>query len=160
MRLLFFWGVQPLDSLGRIRCDEKELAPVCALAPTARPSMRFIKTMCPRYQAAVEVLGKRWTGLILNVLLEGPQRFCELAGRLEPVSERMLSERLKELESNGILRRHVLPDAPVRVQYELTEKGRALGGVISAIVHWAEDWVEPMQPFGKSLGATAEQPKS
>jgi DNA-binding HxlR family transcriptional regulator len=121
--------------------------------------MRFIKTMCPRYQAAVEVLGKRWTGLILNVLLEGPQRFCELAGRLEPVSERMLSERLKELEANGILRRHVLPDTPVRVQYELTEKGRALGGVISAIVHWAEDWVEPMQPLLESSEAAARSLK-
>ncbi len=90
------------------------------------------------------------------MLLEGPQRFCELAGRLEPVSERMLSERLKELEANGILRRHVLADTPVRVQYELTEKGRALGGVISAIVHWAEEWVEPMQARTGSLAVAAE----
>jgi len=121
--------------------------------------MRFIKTMCPRYQAAVEVLGKRWTGLILNVLLEGPQRFCELANRLEPVSERMLSERLKELEANEILRRSVLPGAPVRVQYELTDKGRALGGVVDAIAHWAEAWVEPTQPLGEPRAA-AERAKS
>lgn len=108
--------------------------------------MRFIKSMCPRYQAAMEILGKRWTGLILNVLLEGPQRFSGLAERLNPVSERMLSERLKELESNDIVRRQVLPDAPVRVQYELTEKGRALQGVVSAIGQWAEEWMEPLAP--------------
>jgi len=123
-------------------------------------AMRFIKAMCPRYQAAVEVLGKRWTGLILNVLLEGPQRFCELASRLEPVSERMLSERLKELESHGILRRRVLPDAPVRVQYELSDKGRALNGVINAIADWAEVWVEPMQSVPEAPGVTAEHSKA
>jgi len=122
--------------------------------------MRFIKSMCPRYQAAVEVLGKRWTGLILNVLLEGPKRFCELAERLDPVSERMLSERLKELEANGILRRHVSAEAPVRVHYELTEKGRALNGVVGAIVQWAEAWVEPMQPPATPAGVTAEHLKS
>lgn len=108
--------------------------------------MRFCKSMCPRYQTAMGILGKRWTGLILNVLLEGPQRFSGLAERLDPVSERMLSERLKELESHGIVRRQVLPDAPVRVQYELTDKGRALGGVVRAVGEWAKQWVEPMQP--------------
>jgi DNA-binding HxlR family transcriptional regulator len=100
-----------------------------------------MKNMCPRYQAAMEILGKRWTGLIVNVLLEGPKRFSALAARLELVSERMLSERLKELEVHGIVERQVLPDTPVRVQYELTEKGRALSGVVSAIESWASQWV-------------------
>jgi DNA-binding HxlR family transcriptional regulator len=103
--------------------------------------MRLMKNMCPRYQAAMEILGKRWTGLIVNVLLEGPQRFSALATRLELVSERMLSERLKELELHGIVQRHVLPDSPVRVQYDLTPKGRALSSVVSAIENWASQWV-------------------
>jgi DNA-binding HxlR family transcriptional regulator len=103
--------------------------------------MRLMKNMCPRYQAAMEILGKRWTGLIVNVLLEGPKRFSALATRLELVSERMLSERLKELELHGIVQRHVLPDSPVRVQYDLTPKGRALSGVVSAIENWASLWV-------------------
>jgi DNA-binding HxlR family transcriptional regulator len=103
--------------------------------------MRVMKNMCPRYQAAMEILGKRWTGLIVNVLLEGPKRFSALATRLELVSERMLSERLKELENAGIVDRQVLPETPVRVQYELTEKGRALSGVVAAIESWAAQWV-------------------
>jgi DNA-binding HxlR family transcriptional regulator len=89
----------------------------------------------------MEILGKRWTGLIVNVLLEGPKRFSALATRLELVSERMLSERLKELELHGIVQRQVLPDSPIRVQYDLTAKGRALSGVVSAIENWASQWV-------------------
>ena len=118
--------------------------------------MRLIKAMCPRYQAAMEILGKRWTGLILNVLLEGPQRFSGLAERLEPVSERMLSERLKELELHGIVTRQVLPEAPVRVQYELTPKGHALQDVVKAIGDWAEEWMEPL----KAAPNTSARPSS
>jgi DNA-binding HxlR family transcriptional regulator len=104
--------------------------------------MRFIKSLCPRYQTALEILGKRWTGLILDVLLEGPQRFSCLATRLAPVSERMLSERLKELEAHGIVEHRVVSEVPARAQYELTEKGRALSEVLGAIGRWAERWVE------------------
>ncbi len=103
--------------------------------------MRLMKNMCPKYQAAMDILGKRWTGLIVNVLLEGPKRFSALASRLDLVSERMLSERLKELELHGIVVRQVLPDSPVRVQYDLTPKGRALSGVVAAIASWAAEWV-------------------
>jgi DNA-binding HxlR family transcriptional regulator len=105
--------------------------------------MRLIKSMCPKYQAAMEILGKRWTGLILNVLLEGPHRFSALAERLAPVSERMLSERLKELEATGIVKRQVQPESPVRIQYELTPKGRALQTVVTAVSQWAEEWMVP-----------------
>jgi DNA-binding HxlR family transcriptional regulator len=91
----------------------------------------------------MEVLGKRWTGLILNVLMIGPLRFNELAGRLEVVSDRVLSERLKELESEGIVERRVLPKAPIGVEYRLTRKGKGLRSVVGAIEHWAQRWVEP-----------------
>src|SRR5579872_6424580 len=88
--------------------------------------MRRSQQMCPRYQAAMELLGKRWTGLILNVLMHGPLRFSELKGRLEVVSDRMLSQRLKELEQAGVVERQAVAEAPARAAYALTEKGRAL----------------------------------
>jgi DNA-binding HxlR family transcriptional regulator len=105
--------------------------------------MRYSNQLCHRYQHAVEVLGKRWTCLILKVLFEGPLRFNELAERLDRVvSDRMLSERLKELEVEGIVERRVYPETPVRVEYRLTEKGRALEPVIAAINEWGGRWVE------------------
>ncbi len=97
--------------------------------------------ICPRYEAAAELLGKRWTGLILRVLMDGPKRFCELSGALENLSERMLSERLKELEAHAIVQRRVQATTPVQVDYRLTEKGQALSGVVNAIGQWAETWV-------------------
>jgi DNA-binding HxlR family transcriptional regulator len=104
--------------------------------------MRYSEQLCPRYQRAVELLGKRWTGLILKVLLGGPLRFNEIAERLEVVSDRMLAERLRELEAEGVIERRVYPEVPVRVEYRLTEKGQALAPVIEAIERWSERWVE------------------
>ncbi len=98
---------------------------------------------CPRYQHAVEILGKRWTGLILKVLLDGPQRFNEIADQIQSVSDRMLSERLKELESEGVLERRVYPETPVRIEYRLTEKGQDLAPVITAIADWGHRWLDP-----------------
>ncbi len=102
---------------------------------------RHSQQLCPRFQVAVNIIGKRWTGLILNVLLRGPARFGEILERLEVVGDRMLSERLKELEAEGIVERRVVPSHPVRVEYELTDKGRALAPVVDAISNWAEQWV-------------------
>ncbi len=103
--------------------------------------MRYSEQMCPRFQHAVEILGKRWVGLIIKLLLEQPLRFSELAEQLEVVSDRMLSERLKELEGEGIVERRVYPAAPIRVEYRVTEKGRALSSVIAAIESWGEAWL-------------------
>lgn len=107
--------------------------------------MRYSEQICVRYQHAVEIIGKRWTGLIIKVLLDGPLRFHELAERLEVVSDRMLSERLKELEQEGVIERRVFPDAPVRVEYRLTEKGRGLAPVVAALEEWSARWVEADQ---------------
>ncbi len=104
--------------------------------------MRYSEHLCSRYQQAIELLGKRWTGLILFLLLDGPLRFHELATRLDVVSDRMLSERLKELESEGVVERIVYPETPVRVEYKLTPKGQALAPVIDAIGQWSHDWIE------------------
>jgi DNA-binding HxlR family transcriptional regulator len=96
---------------------------------------------CKPYQEAIELIGKRWTGVIIMVLLDGPRRFNEIAERLGGASDRMLSERLKELEVTGILERCVYPETPVRIEYRLTEKGKTLAPVLEAIEHWAQAWV-------------------
>lgn len=89
----------------------------------------------------MQLLGKRWTGLILFQLLSGPQRFSEIESAL-PVSGRLLSERLKELEKEGIVDRRIYPEVPVRVEYSLTEKGRALEPIFRDIQKWAENWID------------------
>jgi DNA-binding HxlR family transcriptional regulator len=97
---------------------------------------------CPRYQAAVELVGRRWTGAIVRALLTGTTRFSELQAAVPGLSARLLSERLKELEAAGIVRRRVVPDIPVRVEYHLTEAGLELAGAVQALADWAEKWVK------------------
>jgi DNA-binding HxlR family transcriptional regulator len=99
-------------------------------------------SLCPRYEHAIQLLGKRWTGLILDTLLQGPRRFCEMTAAVDGLSDRVLSDRLRELEGAGIIERVVYPQIPVRVEYRLTEKGLDLKPVIQAIHTWAEKWVE------------------
>jgi DNA-binding HxlR family transcriptional regulator len=114
-------------------------------ASTTPPVSEHAKSICPRYEYAIQLLGKRWTGLLLEALLEGPQRFCELTATVEGLSDRVLSDRLRELEAQGIINRIVYPNVPVRVEYQLTEKGLALKPVVEAIHTWAEEWVELSQ---------------
>src|SRR5207302_7221400 len=103
------------------------------LAPTG--------SICPRYEHGIQLLGKRWTGLILDTLMDGPRRFCELTSTVEGLSDRVLSDRLRELEVEGIVERIVYPQIPVRVEYRLTEKGRDLKSVVQSIHTWAEKWI-------------------
>lgn len=98
-------------------------------------------TVCPRYHRAVELIGRRWTGAIVRVLLRGPARFCDVRDAVPQLSDRMLSERLKELEQEGLVQRVERRQGPARVHYQLTEKGRALESAIAAIADWAETWV-------------------
>jgi DNA-binding HxlR family transcriptional regulator len=88
----------------------------------------------------MDIIGRRWTGLIIYQLLQGPQRFGEIEASL-PVSGRLLSERLKELEQEGIVLRQVFPETPVRIQYSLTDKGRGLESVIHDLQEWSESWI-------------------
>lgn len=104
--------------------------------------MAFIEQNCGSYQRAIELIGKRWTGLAIMVLLDGPRRFSEIAEQLGGVSDRMLSERLKELEGEGIIERRVFPEMPVRIEYRLSAKGAALAPVIEAVRQWSTDWME------------------
>jgi DNA-binding HxlR family transcriptional regulator len=96
--------------------------------------------VCPYYHAAVEMLGKRWTGAIVHSLLAGPMRFSELSAGIPQISDRLLSMRLKELESGGVVARRVWDGSPVRVEYELTPKGQALEPVIDSLREWAREW--------------------
>ena len=113
-----------------------------ATQPVETTSTTQVYQMCPRYEHAIQLLGKRWTGLILDSLMEGPRRFCELTATVEGLSDRVLSDRLRELESEGIVKRIVYPQIPVRVEYRLTEKGRDLRPVVQSIHEWAQEWVE------------------
>ena len=103
-------------------------------------------SFCPRFLHAVELVGRRWTGSILRTLLRGPARYHEIRSAIPDLSDRMLSERLRELETEGIVTRSVIPETPVRVEYELTEKGRSLETAIVAIADWAEKWVPADEP--------------
>lgn len=96
--------------------------------------------MCPKFEDAFGLLGKRWTGLIIRTLLSGQKRFSEIAEAIPNMSARMLTERFRELESEGIVIRKVYPETPVRIEYELTEKGLELETVMDEIQKWAEKW--------------------
>lgn len=96
--------------------------------------------MCPKFEKAFELLGKRWTGLIIRTLLSGQKRFTDIAEAIPNMSARMLTERFKELEKEGIVIRKVYPEVPVRIEYELTEKGTELQNAMDEIQKWAEKW--------------------
>jgi DNA-binding HxlR family transcriptional regulator len=97
---------------------------------------------CSLYHQAIELVGKRWTGAIVAVLLEGPARFSEIKECVPDLSDRLLSERLKELEAEGIVDRMVLEGNPPRVQYLLTQKGMALEPAIDSLKSWARSWLD------------------
>ena len=96
--------------------------------------------LCPQFHAAVELIGRRWTGAVIRMLLERRMRYSDLKAAVPEISDRMLSERLKELEAEGIVVRIVTPDTPVKVEYELTEKGRALEEPLRVLADWASAW--------------------
>ncbi|WP_020620330.1 winged helix-turn-helix transcriptional regulator [Paenibacillus daejeonensis] len=98
--------------------------------------------ICPRFERAVEILSKRWTTLIVYQLLEGPQRFVAIENSLTNLSSKVLSERLKELEEEGIIERTVYPEKPVRIEYALTSKGQELAPLMEQISEWSTKWIE------------------
>lgn len=96
--------------------------------------------VCPHFHAAIELIGKRWTGAIVCALTERPMRFGELAKAVPGLSDRLLSQRLRELEDEGLVQREVEAGTPVRVTYSLTEVGAALGPAIAELKAWARTW--------------------
>ncbi len=101
---------------------------------------------CPLYHEAVELVGRRWTGAILRVLMDGPLRFSEIAQAVPELSDRLLSERMKQLEARGIISRRVLPGPPVRVEYSLSRMGRELQPALSELERWANRWLSRRVP--------------
>jgi DNA-binding HxlR family transcriptional regulator len=95
----------------------------------------------PKVEKSFELIGKRWTGLIIYVLMSGPKRFSEIHTIIPDLSKRMLTERIKELEENGIVIRYVVDERPVRVEYLLTKKGTELGKILGPISQWGESWM-------------------
>ena len=112
-----------------------------------------VPELCPRFHRASELIGRRWTGAIIFVLLRTKCRFATLRDAIPDITDRMLSDRLQELEQEGILERTVVPEAPVRVEYELTRKGRALASAVGAISEWADKWGAVDAPAARSKPA-------
>lgn len=107
---------------------------------TTSTDERVVEAVCPHFHAAVELIGKRWTGAIVSTLTDRPLRFGELARAIPGLSDRLLSQRLRELEEEGLVERLVEAGAPVRVTYSLTEKGADLRAAIVELRIWARRW--------------------
>jgi DNA-binding HxlR family transcriptional regulator len=105
---------------------------------------------CPHYQRAMEIIARPWTPQIVRAMLAGTRRFSAFTAAIPGLSDRLLSERLKTLEAEDVVVRSVLGERPVRIEYGLTEKGRALGAAIEALSEWAEIWVDQDAPGART----------
>jgi DNA-binding HxlR family transcriptional regulator len=119
-----------------------------------------ISPVCNRFHQAVELIGGRWTGAIIQALLRGKSRYAALKAAIPEITDRMLSERLRFLETEGLVTREVVPESPVRVEYELTGKGRSLERALTEIGNWANRWIpgEPATPSADPDLRPAEKP--
>lgn len=115
-----------------------------------------VSKVCSRFHRAIELIGSRWTGAILQTLLQGKTRYAAIKGAIPDITDRMLSERLRSLESEGLVTRGVIPETPVRVEYELTKKGRELQNALVEIGHWAERWIPLEDTKGKGAPTAAK----
>ncbi len=120
-----------------------EISPPEALCDCPDGPQQCTQSYCPYYQYVAEFLGQRWMAAIVRALCSGKTRFHEIATIIPDISDRMLSERLKELETAGIVTRVVIPETPVRIEYHLSAKGRALEPIMQAALTWAGEWVHP-----------------
>jgi DNA-binding HxlR family transcriptional regulator len=116
--------------------------------------------LCSRFHRASELIGRRWTGAIIFVLLKSECRFATLRAAIPEITDRMLSDRLQELEHEGIVQRTVVPTTPVRVEYALTRKGRGLAAAIDAIKDWAHRWIPADATATRDASAARIQPLS
>ena len=101
----------------------------------------IVPQVCSRFHRAVELIGSRWTGAIIQTLLQGKTRYALIKAAIPDITDRMLSERLRSLEAEDLVTRWVIADTPVRVEYELTEKGAELQNAMREIAAWAERWI-------------------
>lgn len=106
----------------------------------------IVPPVCSRFHRAVELIGSRWTGAIIQTLLQGKTRYALIKAAIPDITDRMLSERLRSLEAEDLVTRWVIADTPVRVEYELTDKGRSLQDALREIGAWAERWIPLKSP--------------
>ena len=116
---------------------------------------KHVPQLCTRFHYASELIGRRWNGAIIFMLLKQTCRFATLRDAIPGITDRMLSERLQDLEQEGIVDRTVVPDTPVRVEYSLTRKGKALAEAIDSIANWAEKHI-PLTPEKAKPGKAAQ----
>ena len=117
-------------------------------------------SLCPRFHIAVELIGSRWSGAIIQCLLGGRARYNAIRATIPEISDRMLSERLRALEAEGVVTRIVVPEFPVRVEYALTAKGRALQESIDAIGKWATRWISQSDLDRVAVSEPSRRPAS
>lgn len=114
-----------------------------------------VSQVCSRFHRAIELIGSRWTGAILQTLFQGRTRYGAIKAAIPDLTDRMLSERLRSLEAENLVLRIVVPESPVRVEYELTPKGRELQDALKEIGAWAERWI-PLEDHGTSKSTGTE----
>jgi DNA-binding HxlR family transcriptional regulator len=107
--------------------------------------MNEVHPVCARFHAAIELIGARWSGAVLRALFTGSHRFADIRAAIPGVSDMMLTRRLRELESGGLVERKVVPTSPVHVEYHLTQMGREAGPVLDAVIGWSHKWI-PVPP--------------
>ncbi|MDP9202498.1 MAG: winged helix-turn-helix transcriptional regulator [Gemmatimonadota bacterium] len=118
----------------------------------------IVPPVCSRFHRAVELIGSRWTGAIIQTLLQGKTRYALLKAAIPDITDRMLSERLRSLEAEDLVTRWVIADTPVRVEYELTDKGRSLQNALREIGAWAERWIPAESPPDEDLVDRSDLP--
>jgi len=109
----------------------------------AAPDAAKMSEFCPQYASLMDLLSRRWMGIVLRVLMAGPHRFNEILTAVPGLSDPLLTQRLRELEAKKLVERRVFPTSPVRVEYELTEAGRDLDKAVRVLSAWAEKWWSP-----------------
>jgi DNA-binding HxlR family transcriptional regulator len=117
--------------------------------PAAAHEAGRMAAFCPVYANLMDLLSRRWMGLVLRVLMAGPHRFSQILAAVPGLSDPLLAQRLRELEAKALVKRSVLPTTPVHVQYELTEAGQDLERAVRALSDWASKW------WGDAGGAPA-----
>jgi DNA-binding HxlR family transcriptional regulator len=118
-------------------------------------SSSTVSQVCSRFHRAIELIGSRWSGAILQTLLQGRTRYGAIKAAIPDLTDRMLSERLRSLEGENLVLRIVVPESPVRVEYELTPKGRELQDALKEIGAWAERWI-PLEDDATSKSTGTE----
>ncbi|MGP5672927.1 winged helix-turn-helix transcriptional regulator [Brachybacterium alimentarium] len=99
---------------------------------------------CPS-RRLLDRIGDRWTVLVIGMLEDGPQRFSQIARRVDGISQKMLTQTLRSLEADGLVLRTAYPEIPPHVEYELTELGRSLLGPLHVLLAWAKEHMGEVQ---------------